>query len=373
MAPEQYRSALDVDGRADVYALGCILFELLAGEPLHPRGKAAVETTLAGIDARPSTRGKEVPPELEALCIGATTVEPARRIATARQLGDQIQRFLDGDRDMAQRRELALAHFDVARKAFEARAEEAGRRVAMRNAGRALALDPNLAGAAELVTRLMLEPPDKIPPEVEKAVEEDNTRTIARSSRIAAWGYLGFLALVPTVFNGSGIEYVLLLVGIVVANIVLLVKLPTSTTRAVLVACANAGLVAALARVFAPFFIAPAIAAVITMALVNTPKYEDVRAVMVIAMVMTMAILAPWALERVGVVSTTTWMGVDSITFAAPANAFAGAQAASATLVLYVVALIFAAAFIGHAMRKAEKMAKHAVHLQAWQLRQLVT
>src|ERR1041385_7341706 len=46
MAPEQMRGELDLGPKADVYALGAMLFEILTGEPLHPRGHAAVASTL---------------------------------------------------------------------------------------------------------------------------------------------------------------------------------------------------------------------------------------------------------------------------------------------------------------------------------------
>ncbi|MDQ3368445.1 MAG: serine/threonine protein kinase, partial [Myxococcota bacterium] len=148
MAPEQVHGRADIDGRVDVYTLGCLLFEILAGEPLHPRGVEGMHSAVAGLDARPSVRApsREIPPELDELCVLATRTQRDDRIQTARDLGDRVQRFLDGDRDVALRRDLARTHLDRATAAFEAGDSDDLRALAMREAAAAMALDPALPG-----------------------------------------------------------------------------------------------------------------------------------------------------------------------------------------------------------------------------------
>ncbi|HVY45658.1 MAG TPA: serine/threonine-protein kinase, partial [Minicystis sp.] len=116
MAPEQVRGDVDaLDARCDVYALGAILFEMLTLEPLHRRdgGLDAIHrATLQGVDASPARRapGAAVPPELDAICVRATALDPAERFPSARALHDALERYLDGDRDVAHRAELAERH-----------------------------------------------------------------------------------------------------------------------------------------------------------------------------------------------------------------------------------------------------------------------
>ena len=84
MAPEQFRGD-DVDARADLYALGCILYELLAGRPPFVR-RSAVDYMWAHLEATPAPPSSLVPglpPALDELAMRLLAKRPAERIGHA--------------------------------------------------------------------------------------------------------------------------------------------------------------------------------------------------------------------------------------------------------------------------------------------------
>lgn len=106
MSPEQLRGEIDELGPwSDVYSLGAILFEILAGSRFHSsslRGtkllQARLLSTLRMDGARPSERApeREVPADLDALCYAATRLAPRARVPSAAAVGLAVQSFLDG-------------------------------------------------------------------------------------------------------------------------------------------------------------------------------------------------------------------------------------------------------------------------------------
>src|SRR5207248_8262031 len=101
-----------------------------------------------------SERCPDVPPELDDVCVRATMLDLKQRLASPRAIADAIQHYLDGDRDVARRRQLAIRHAGRA-----AQLHARGDAGAMREAGRAIALDPENASAQATLARLLLEPP----------------------------------------------------------------------------------------------------------------------------------------------------------------------------------------------------------------------
>jgi serine/threonine protein kinase len=94
MSPEQARDASAIDDRADVYALGCILFEMVAGRPPFVRPGAG-EVMIAHVIEPPPTLSSLVPevdPKLEALVSQMLEKDPAARPQTM----TEVQSRLDG-------------------------------------------------------------------------------------------------------------------------------------------------------------------------------------------------------------------------------------------------------------------------------------
>ncbi|MEM1418135.1 MAG: serine/threonine-protein kinase [Myxococcota bacterium] len=109
MAPEQARGGR-VDQRADVFALGIVLYELTTGRRLFRGPDAAVLVEVVERDvAPPSVLAPGYPAELEAIVLGALARDPAKRTPNAAELAGALEAFASkhglriGRRSLAER------------------------------------------------------------------------------------------------------------------------------------------------------------------------------------------------------------------------------------------------------------------------------
>jgi Protein kinase domain len=93
MAPEQLHN-LPATPQTDLYALGCLLYEMLAGEPVFAATSLAALIRMHLEQAPPPLRRRDVPPPLLALLWQLLDKDPARRPANARHVYDLLLPFV---------------------------------------------------------------------------------------------------------------------------------------------------------------------------------------------------------------------------------------------------------------------------------------
>ena len=170
MAPEQARSE-QLDARADVFALGVILYELLALRRFRDDSNylRVIAQIVDGVVARPSDH-VEIDPALDEICVKATQVEPEDRYATAIEIAEAIEQWLDGARDKEAAKRGAASAILAAKEKLAATSSEA-KDGAMHDLLRALSLDPNSVEAQALLVSLLSNTEgEALPPEAEAEI-----------------------------------------------------------------------------------------------------------------------------------------------------------------------------------------------------------
>jgi serine/threonine-protein kinase len=385
MSPEQLLGRTDeIDARSDVYALGLILFELLTYCPVH-RGRGLAEIlqeTMEGALPCPSEIGADVPPEFDDVYARATARTASDRTASARALAEEIERYLDGDRDLERRRALAGQH---ARRAAEATTEalamqrrgedaQAARAEAMREAMRALALDPAQPDAARQFARLLVEVPEKMPAEVEREMDQLSANSRREAARVAMISYLLLFTATPLFMLLGVRSWLAPIVGMSLT--VLLAAFCAWYTRsrtapmagAYVPGVLNVGIVATMSCWLGPFVLVPTAAAISShyFSLQVGPKERPVAALLGV-----LAFVIPLTLELLHLVPPSFHFEGDRMVLLPRSSHIP----AVLTLIVLVHAtltwLIFPIVASGR-VRDALHRAERQLFLHAWHLRRLL-
>ena len=92
LSPEQATGERELDGRSDIYALGCVLYEMLAGQPpfTGPTAESIVQQHLVSAPRAASDMRATVPVEVVATVSKALAKAPADRYQTATEFGEAL-------------------------------------------------------------------------------------------------------------------------------------------------------------------------------------------------------------------------------------------------------------------------------------------
>jgi eukaryotic-like serine/threonine-protein kinase len=367
MAPEQARGNA-IGPAADVWALGAILFEILTGDRL----RAGPLDSLSDAAARsPAQRRADaaIAPELDEVCRAALADDPAQR-PSARELADRVQAYLDGDRDLETRRAFAQKLVAAAQQARAAdRRDEA-----IRQAGRALAIDVESRDAAALVAELLLTPPspDKMPPELAHSLEKSEREVNRIRSRTGMFAVLFTFIMLPFVaFVEIGSWP---LVGALFGIVLFLAGLQwfDAKTNAVsiwIIMAANLVFISVLTRISGTLLITPI--AICGFALALASRAELSRRPWIAVAWAFAAQLIPMALEEAGVLAPTLTMTEAGFVAVGTVITSRGTIELAFLLVTHFTALAIVAVYAA-SLTRGRAEAQRATLIQEWHLRQLL-
>ena len=329
-------------------------------------------STLASPQASPAARrpDRPIPPELDALCFAALAEAPAAR-PTARGLADQVQAYLDGDRDAELRRRLAAEQLALARAAL-AEGSATARATAIPRAGRALALDPGSAEAAALVTSLIVEPPRELPPELVVELEREEQRLTITRTRIGVYAYsslFAFWLVIP--FLGIKNWSWLIALFAVVGALALLSWRTVRTGRYNLAVGLVGNFVLAIlwTRLAGIFLLTPVLLSAVLLALTTTTWL--IRRPWFVLLWTVAAFGVPIALEALGVLATSWEVTRTAIISTSSIFRMEGGVA-HGSLVLANVVFVTMVGLIGARIHSASKDAKRTLFIQNWHMNHLI-
>ncbi|HEY8459312.1 MAG TPA: protein kinase [Blastocatellia bacterium] len=98
-SPEQARAAAPLDARSDIFSIGTIFYEALTGAPPF-RGESSRDRirSICERDPEPPRRiNPAIPGELQNICLKALEKDPGQRYQSAREMADDLTRWLAGE------------------------------------------------------------------------------------------------------------------------------------------------------------------------------------------------------------------------------------------------------------------------------------
>lgn len=318
MAPEQ-AAALPIDERADVFALGAILFEIVTCEPLlgDEAVKALRERRAAAYDARPSVRARELglPLELDTICVRATARDADERYPTARALHDAVEAFLSADEEETRRLRLAAQHRERAKELARPGAPDTMREAALGEIGAALALAPEDVETRRTFVDLLKTPFETTPEEVKQRQLQHETNRARRMQRLAAISYLVvWLVVYPICVVAGGARSWLAVLAVPIAWVATAGAIWNNYRQRRYARVAWAALLGSIALgttslIWGPFFIVPGLAVAMVFGhILVAPRSHRAQLVAMTCLALAVPAYLSWS----GVVDVYTPIGDES-------------------------------------------------------------